>query len=174
MLESILFKPQPTVIAMKRFMEVGNTIEIDGRNYDITHAKLTPVTGGIGYAYNSGAYILRNPYPKSLQADEDKPELNHIKTSRYEALDYLLLVNVSKVKLKVYVKVTNPDPAPDIALFVGDMAVDIRLLDTWQGLEVAFPRRALLSTVYLDVKDKSSAPDLYQIYGNIKDWEFTA
>ena len=174
MLGSMLYRPQPIVIAMEQFMEVGNTMEINGKEYDVIHAKLTPVEVGVGYAYNGGMYILRNPYPKSLQVDEDKPEINYTKTSRYKLVDYYLLVNVRKIKLKVYAKVTNPEPAPKIALYVADKVIDIEQLETWQDVQIEFPKRIPLSIMYMDVKDKEDAPDMYLIYGNIKDWEFTS
>jgi len=174
----MLFRPQPIVIAMEhhKLIEGLDKIEIEGKEYPLLYTGIyfrTIPRLIVKYPYNCGMYILRNPYPKELSVDEAKPEINYIKISTYQKIiDYYLLLNVRRIKLKVYAHVTHPQPSPQISLYVADEVIDITKLETWQDINVEFPKRIPMSIMYIDVKDKKNEPDTYSIHGNIKDWEF--
>ena len=174
------FRPQPIVIAMEQFMPTGLEVEIDGKKYDLIQGQVYLIQedgeNRVVFSYNGGKYILRNPYPKELSddIDEGKPEINYIKREHDKTVDYYILLNVRTIKLKVYATVTEPTPAPAISLYVADKVIDITQLDTWQDINVEFPKRIPMSIMYIDVKDKKNAPERYSIRGNIKDWEFTS
>ena len=186
MLGSMLYQPQPIIVFMEQNMlkpRQDETINIAGKPYKPIMAFTNyidnpePKPDTLLITYNAGMYILRNPYPKDLppQSVEQRPVMVCRRHQGLKTLDYLLLINVKNIKLKVGVT-SSPDnpPLPPIALHAGDISVDIKELGSMQDISISFDTRKTMTTLYIDVKDVKDEPTNYEMYSTIDAWEFTS